>query len=57
MLLKKQVQPLSEAFAWLLHKGVTAPIACVSQEFHLDHAVAALDVTLDHNNARLLEES
>ena len=42
---------------WLLHKGVTAPIAGVSQEFHIDHAVAALDVTLDHNDASLLEES
>lgn len=54
---QKQVEPSTLAYAWLLHKGVTAPIAGVSKEFHIDHAVAALNVTLSDSDALLLEQA
>lgn len=34
------------AYAWLLHKGVTAPIVGASKTWQLDQAAAALDVAL-----------
>jgi aryl-alcohol dehydrogenase-like predicted oxidoreductase len=54
---QKQIEPSTLAYAWLLHKGVTAPIAGVSKEFHVQHAVAALNVTLSDSDALLLEKS
>ena len=53
----KQIEPATLAYAWLLHKGVTAPIAGVSKTVHVDHAVAALNVTLSHSEAMLLEKA
>lgn len=53
----KGVQPATLAYAWLLHKGVTAPIAGVSKNYHIDHAVAAIDVTLSASEAELLEKA
>jgi aryl-alcohol dehydrogenase-like predicted oxidoreductase len=42
------------AYAWLLHKGVTAPIVGASKVPQLDQAVAALEVKLGaHDLARL----
>jgi aryl-alcohol dehydrogenase-like predicted oxidoreductase len=45
------------ALAWLLHKPVvTAPIVGVTQPHHLEDAVAALELALDDEELRLLEE-
>lgn len=54
---EKDVQPATLAYAWLLHKGVTAPIAGVSKDYQVDHAVAAIDVTLSASEAALLEKA
>jgi aryl-alcohol dehydrogenase-like predicted oxidoreductase len=53
----KEVQPATLAYAWLLHKGVTAPIAGVSKEYQVDQAVAAINVTLSASEAALLEKA
>jgi aryl-alcohol dehydrogenase-like predicted oxidoreductase len=45
------------ALAWMLAKpGITAPIIGVTKMHHLEDAVAALDVHLSEDEARLLEE-
>jgi aryl-alcohol dehydrogenase-like predicted oxidoreductase len=44
------------AYAWLLHKGVTAPIAGASKGYQIEQAVAALDVQLSAAEAALLEQ-
>jgi aryl-alcohol dehydrogenase-like predicted oxidoreductase len=45
------------ALAWLLHQpGVTAPIIGASKMQHLDDAVAALQVKLDHTELKALDE-
>ena len=45
------------AIAWLLHQeGVTAPIVGMSAIEHLEEAVAALDISLDHADLEYLEE-
>jgi aryl-alcohol dehydrogenase (NADP+) len=43
------------AYAWLLHKGVTAPIVGASKTWQLDAAVAALDIALTPEDVRQLE--
>ena len=43
------------AYAWLLHKGVTAPIVGASKTWQLDQAVAALDVSLGADDIAQLE--
>ncbi|MEO7241391.1 MAG: aldo/keto reductase [Variovorax sp.] len=43
------------AYAWLLHKGVTAPIVGASKAWQLDQAVAALDVQLNADEMAALE--
>ena len=43
------------AYAWLLHKGVTAPIVGASKLPQLDQAVAALDVALSAADLQRLE--
>lgn len=43
------------AYAWLLHKGVTAPIVGASKPHQLDQAVAALDLALNEGEVRQLE--
>jgi aryl-alcohol dehydrogenase-like predicted oxidoreductase len=43
------------AYAWLLHKGVTAPIVGASKTWQLDQAVAALDVVLSADEIARLE--
>jgi aryl-alcohol dehydrogenase-like predicted oxidoreductase len=53
----KQISPSTLAYSWLLHKGVTAPIAGVSQQFHIDEAVAALGVKLSQSDISLLESA
>ncbi|MCF8168381.1 MAG: aldo/keto reductase [Rhodoferax sp.] len=43
------------AYAWLLHKGVTAPIVGASKPAQLDQAVAALDLRLSSEEIEKLE--
>jgi aryl-alcohol dehydrogenase (NADP+) len=43
------------AYAWLLHKGVTAPIVGASKAYQLDQAVAALDVQLADEDVAALQ--
>ena len=43
------------AYAWLLHKGVTAPIVGASKLHQLDQAVAAVDLSLAEGVVRELE--
>ncbi len=54
---EKNIEPATLAYAWLLHKGVTAPIVGVSKSLHVDHAVAAQNVTLSLDEAKLLEKA
>jgi 1-deoxyxylulose-5-phosphate synthase len=51
----KGVPPATLAYAWLLHKGVTAPVAGVSKAYQIDHAVDAVSITLGASEAALLE--
>jgi aryl-alcohol dehydrogenase-like predicted oxidoreductase len=51
----KGTSPAALAYAWLLHKGVTSPVAGASKPSHLTQAVAALDVTLTAAEAATLE--
>ncbi len=43
------------AYAWLMHKGVTAPIVGASKTWQLDQAVAAVDVKLTEDEITRLE--
>lgn len=43
------------AYAWLLRKGVTAPIIGASKPYQLEQAVAALEVQLSDEDVRQLE--
>ncbi len=43
------------AYAWLLHKGVTAPIVGASKLHQLDQAAAAVEVALDEEEIRQLQ--
>ncbi|WHZ11169.1 MAG: putative oxidoreductase, YajO family [Burkholderiaceae bacterium] len=52
---KKGVSPATLAYAWLLHKGVTAPIVGASKSWQIDQAVAALDVALSAPEMERLE--
>jgi aryl-alcohol dehydrogenase (NADP+) len=54
---RRGVKPTQIALAWLLAKpGVTAPIVGASQLPHLDEALAALDMRLDAEELKRLEE-
>jgi aryl-alcohol dehydrogenase-like predicted oxidoreductase len=52
---EKGLQPATLAYAWLMHKGVAAPILGATKSYQIDQAVAALDVTLTEAEARRLE--
>jgi aryl-alcohol dehydrogenase-like predicted oxidoreductase len=43
------------AIAWLLHKGITAPIVGASKMTHLEDAIAAADITLTADEIAYLE--
>ncbi|MGP4097434.1 aldo/keto reductase [Nonomuraea sp. KM90] len=43
------------ALAWLLHRGVTAPIVGATKERHVDDAVAAVSVSLSEEEMAFLE--
>jgi aryl-alcohol dehydrogenase-like predicted oxidoreductase len=53
---RKNVPPAAVAYGWLLHKGVTAPIAGASKAGQVEQAVAALDVELTREEALELEQ-
>ena len=43
------------AYAWLMHKGITAPIVGASKTWQIDQAIAALDVKLSAEELHRLE--
>jgi aryl-alcohol dehydrogenase (NADP+) len=51
----KGVSAATLAYAWLLHKGVTAPIIGASKLYQLDQALAALEVVLTADDLARLE--
>ena len=54
---QRGVSAAQVALAWLLcQQGVTAPIIGATQLEHLDAAIAALDIELDDEECRRLEE-
>ena len=54
---RRGVTPAQVALAWILRQpGVTAPIFGTTKMEHLDDAVAALDLSLDDDECRRLEE-
>ncbi len=52
---EKNVKPGQIALAWLLHKGVTAPIIGATKPHHIEEAVEALNVRLGPDDIRRLE--
>jgi len=54
---EKDVSPSQIALAWLFHKGVTAPIIGVTKAQHVEEAVEALQVKLDSNDMKRLEDA
>ena len=53
----KGVHPATLAYAWLLHKGVTAPIAGVSKAMQIKNAVTAINITLTCEEIKILEQA
>jgi aryl-alcohol dehydrogenase-like predicted oxidoreductase len=54
---QKGVSPVQIALSWILHQpGITAPIIGASKLQHLDDAVAALEIKLDPEECKYLEE-
>ena len=51
----KGVSNATLAYAWLMHKGVTAPIVGASKTYQLDQAAAAIDVQLTGEEIAKLE--
>ncbi len=52
---EKGVTPAQVAIAWLLHKGVTAPIVGPTKAEHVEEAVGAVDVKLSASDMERLE--
>ena len=52
---EKNVSPAQVALAWLLHKGVTAPIIGATKVEHIDEAVEALNIRLTAEDLTRLE--
>jgi len=52
---EKDVTPTQIALAWLLRKGVTAPIIGATKVEHVEEAVEALDVRLEAEDIQRLE--
>ena len=53
---EKEVSVSQIALAWLLHKGVSAPIIGATKVEHLEDAVSSLDVKLSSDDMKRLEE-
>ena len=52
----KGVTPPQVAMAWLLEKNVTSPIIGATKVSHVEEAVGAMDVHLNRNDMKRLEE-
>ncbi len=52
----KGATPTQVAIAWLLHKGVTAPIVGTTKVEHLEEFVGSLAVKISAEEAKYLEE-
>lgn len=52
---EKDVTPSQISLAWLLHKGVTAPIIGASKPEHVEEAVKAIEVKLEVDEMKRLE--
>jgi aryl-alcohol dehydrogenase-like predicted oxidoreductase len=52
---EKGVTPAQVAIAWLLHKGVTAPIVGPTKVEHVEDAVGAIDIKLNTSDMERLE--
>ncbi|MDP7976696.1 MAG: aldo/keto reductase, partial [TACK group archaeon] len=52
----KGATPMQVALAWLLYKGVTAPIIATTKVEHLEEDVGALDVKLTDDDVKYMEE-
>jgi aryl-alcohol dehydrogenase-like predicted oxidoreductase len=52
---KKDATPAQIALAWLLHKGVTAPIIGATKVEHIEEAARAVEIKLDPEDMTLLE--
>jgi len=52
---EKDVKPSQISLAWLLHKGVTAPIIGATKTEHVEEAVQALEVRLEADEMKRLE--
>jgi len=53
---EKDVTPSQIALAWLLNKGVTAPIIGATKEEHIEEAVSAVEIKLGADDMRRLED-
>ncbi len=53
---EKGAKPSQVALAWLLHKGVTAPIIGVTKVEHVEDAVGAVELKLSADDVKRLEE-
>ncbi len=53
---EKGVTPSQVALAWLLHRGITAPIIGATKIEHIEEAVAAVDLKLSRDDMKRLEE-
>lgn len=53
---EKGVKPAQIAIAWLLHKGVTAPIVGATKVEHVEDAAAAVEIKLSADDVKRLEE-
>lgn len=53
---EKGVSTAQVALAWLFRKGVTAPIIGATKVKHIEEAVESLDVSLDSDDLKRLEE-
>ena len=52
----KEAKPVQIALAWLLHKGVAAPIIGTVKPEHVEEAVQSLEVRLSNDEMKYLEE-
>jgi aryl-alcohol dehydrogenase-like predicted oxidoreductase len=53
---QKDATPAQISLAWLLHKGVTSPIIGATKVEHVEEAVGALDIRLEADDVKRLEE-
>jgi aryl-alcohol dehydrogenase-like predicted oxidoreductase len=54
---ENDVSPSQIGLAWLFHRGVTAPIIGVTKTQHVEEAVEALEIKLDSDDMKRLEDA